>query len=254
MDFSRRRFSYSNLNHLHLGVRVFLDKKAYGTIAIIICIVAALSIQPHLHRMHAFQTPPNACPVNQYVNSQLTNTGQLCAPVTTVGGVTLSGTPVSGNTIQATSATAATWAAPVAGPQGPAGATGATGPQGPTGATGATGSAGTNGTNGTAGVLFYGPSGAITGVKCYVQSITTAANGAWSVSFTTAGFTATPNTQVQVISPGTTAPTSYVGTITANSSTGASGTVYSGTVLSLLGATIIPITAAATINIQACGV
>lgn len=115
--------------------------------------------------------------------------------------------------------------------------------QGPTGATGPSGV-----------IPVYGPSGVISsGFKCWSGTATSASNGTWSASLSTAGFTATPMIQLQALSTGGTASTLVNASYTSASSTAVSGYVSSGTTLSILGATIVLFNTPTTVNIWACG-
>jgi hypothetical protein len=165
------------------------------------------------------------------------------------------------------SAGAAGSAGPI-GPAGPQGIVGATGPAGATGsvgATGATGPAGTAATPNTASpplfitanniacptcqttqnVTYYTPSGTVlSGAKRIVSgAVATSASGAWTISYPTVGCTTIRSVNISVQSPtGTLATQQYTPYIQAISTTAMSGVVYSGQVLALLGATLIPIT------------
>lgn len=154
------------------------------------------------------------------------------------------------------------------GPQGPtgstgapgtAGSTGATGPSGPqgnTGLTGATGPAGSNGSAGATGatgatglVPTFNASGALTGVKMWVGTATTGTNGAWSVNFTSAGFTAPPIVSPQPISTSNSSANALVCSMTAPTATGASGGTYIANPVTLLG--LLPLqTAGAGLTVQ----
>lgn len=104
-----------------------------------------------------------------------------------------------------------------------------------------------------ASVSYMTPAGvAITGIKRIVSGpIATAANGAWSLNFAGAGCTLIRSVNVSVVSPvGTIATqqyTAYYNTLTATS---ISGTVYSGQVLLILGATIVPISSSTNVFVS----
>lgn len=102
----------------------------------------------------------------------------------------------------------------------------------------------------TQSVTYYATSGAVlSGIKRIPFTVASAANGTWSVSYSAVGCTTLRTWNVSVISPtGTLATQQYVPYVQVANTTTMSGTVYSGAVLALLGATIIPITASANIT------
>lgn len=98
-------------------------------------------------------------------------------------------------------------------------------------------------------VTYYNTSGVITGAKHIVSGpITTSSSGAWTFNYSTASCSTVYSVQVRAVSPtGTLATQQYSAYMNTPTTTVVSGTVYSGAVLSLLGATLIPITAATTV-------
>ena len=106
----------------------------------------------------------------------------------------------------------------------------------------------------TAGVpAYYNSSGLIAGVKCWQGRATTATGGTWAVTFTGVSFAAAPIVSVQAISGGTTLTLQYVAFPTVPTATGVSGTVASGTSLSVLGATLVAAPAGVSVHVTACG-
>lgn len=136
--------------------------------------------------------------------------------------------------------TGATGAIGPTGLTGPQGNTGATGTVGTTGSVGAAGPAGTNGINGT--VPTYNAAGLITGVKMWIGTATTAANGQWTINFASAGFTASPSVQAQALSTALTGTAAVSTTMTVPTTTAVSGAAFIPNAVSLLG--ILPLQAA----------
>jgi len=102
-------------------------------------------------------------------------------------------------------------------------------------------------------VTYYTPTGtALTGVKHIVSgAVATTSAGAWTVAYSAVGCTTVRSANVSVISPtGTLATQQYTPYIQTLNTTTISGVVYSGAVLSLLGATLIPITVSTTVYVD----
>lgn len=102
-------------------------------------------------------------------------------------------------------------------------------------------------------VPFYGSSGVLTAVKCWIGQTTTTTGGVWSITFTGSGFTAAPTVNPQVISAGGVIATQYIAFMTAPTAAGVSGTIGVGTTLSLLGATLLAGPAGVVVSVLACG-
>lgn len=108
----------------------------------------------------------------------------------------------------------------------------------------------------TSHLLFYNASGPIQDVRCFISGpISTAADGTWSMSIAASGITTVRSTQVSIVSPLATAATSQlVPILNPNAGSTFSGKVMSGTGILLLGASsLVPVTTAATINLEVCG-
>lgn len=160
------------------------------------------------------------------------------------GPIGLTGTTGPTGSTGAPGTAGSTGATGLAGPQGNIGLTGATGPAGSNGSAGATGSTGATGL-----VPTFNASGALTGVKMWVGTATTGTNGAWSVNFTSAGFTAAPVVSPQPVSTSNSSANALVCSMTVPTSTGASGGTYIANPVTLLG--LLPLqTAGAGLTIQ----
>jgi hypothetical protein len=122
------------------------------------------------------------------------------------------------------SGTQAQWLSPLVGATGSTGATGPTGSTGPQGPTGATGS-----------IPVYNSAGLITGAKIWIGTATTNSSGAWSVNYSSAGFTSAPSVQAQAISTSTSTANAVSTTQTAPTSTSVSGAAFVPNAISLLG-------------------
>ena len=173
-----------------------------------------------------------SCPAGQAVTAQTINTGQTCNPFLT-GLIAGTQTPLAAGATPTLTITGSS-TIPTLNfgiPVGAAGATGATG---------------------VSSVTEYSGTGLITGVKHITSGpITTASNGAWSFSYTAVGCSTIRTFNTSVVSPvGTLATQQYTPYTSAISTTAMSGTVYSGAVLSLLGATLVPITASTTVYVE----
>lgn len=118
------------------------------------------------------------------------------------------------------------------GPAGAAGSVGAAGPAGPQGVAGPTGSTGPAGI-----VPAYAASGALSGLKMWVDVVATDASGNWTANLTAAGFTATPNVQAQALSADQSAANSAQATVSSRSITAAAGAVVLPITLLALGLT-----------------
>lgn len=187
--------------------------------------------------------------------------GTSSAPILSLG--------IPQGAVGATGATGLTGGAGASGATGATGQTGVTGTAGTngaagaTGATGGTGSAGTNGAAGATGatgatgiVPIYNTAGLVTGIKCFRDSVmSTATTGAFAFNYTSAGFTAVPNIQLNAAATGTTSGGQNAANYqtSAASSTGVSGVVNSATTLALLGPTTVVQAASTLVSIWACG-
>jgi len=131
---------------------------------------------------------------------------------------------------------------------------GGRGPRGLQGIQGEPGADGTNGTNGTDGVVpVYNSSGLMPGVKMWIGSATTNASGQWSVNYSSAGFTSPPHVRPLPISSANTASAALSASITAPTTTTASGACFLPNAIALLG--ILPLQAAgAGITVQVIAV
>ena len=148
-----------------------------------------------------------------------------------------------------------TGATGAAGPQGAQGATGSTGAVGPIGLTGATGSAGATGATGPAGVLYYGTSGALTNVKCFLGTTTSTTSGNFTLSIANVGLTtllyANPSVK---ITTGTAAGSYNAYILSSSTATTINGIVTAPATVSVLGALSVGLaTTAQTVQIEACG-
>lgn len=120
--------------------------------------------------------------------------------------------------------------------------------------TGAQGDPGTPGTNGAPGIVpMYGSGGLMASPKAFVGQATTNSSGLWSISFATAGFTATPNVQVQAISPDNTVTNASGCSVTGVTASGCNGIAFK-TQVSVLGLLpIVPVAAGTVIHVMAVG-
>ncbi len=111
------------------------------------------------------------------------------------------------------------------------------------------------GPTGPPGVLYYGPSGAITSVKCWIGSTTSTTSGTFTQSITPAGITTLLYVNAIVKSATATASGSSQATITATSSTSVSGAITAPATVTALGALSITLsTSALPVYIEACGI
>lgn len=115
---------------------------------------------------------------------------------------------------------------------------------------------GSRGTKGADGLIpVYGAAGLIPGVKMWMGTATTNASGQWSVNYSTAGFSSPPHVRPIPISSANTAAAALSASVTAPSSTAASGSCFLPNAISLLG--ILPLQAAGagiTVQVLAIGV
>lgn len=102
--------------------------------------------------------------------------------------------------------------------------------------------------------LFYGPSGVLTGGKCWYGTVTSNTSGQATVNWSSAGFAAPPVAFVQPYASGTTAANAVYANPSSVTATSANITVTTPATVSVLGALSVNLASAAyTLAVQACG-